>query len=116
MDDAGAMRLVQRISHLHGDRQRLLERQRARVQSTLERLAVEILHHQEIDALVLADVVAAVQMCGWFRAATACASRSNRWLSPGLAASAAGSTLIATVRFKPRVARLVHLAHAAGAE
>ena len=38
-------------------RQRLGERQRPAREPRAERLAVEILHHQELDAVLLADVV-----------------------------------------------------------
>ena len=58
-----------------------------------------------------------VQMCGWFSggdrprlALEALAQRRDR------GDSAAGSTLIATVAIEPRVARAIHLAHAARAE
>ncbi len=38
-------------------------------------------------------------MCGWFMAAMARASRSNRWVASVRSATFAGSTLMAIVRF-----------------
>lgn len=45
MDDARAMRFVQRVGSLNGDFQRFAECQRAALESGCERLALEILHH-----------------------------------------------------------------------
>ena len=57
-----------------------------------------------------------VTMLGWFRAEADRASFSKRFSLSGSEASSAGSTLIATSRAETRVARPVHLSHAAGAE
>ena len=47
---------------------------------------------------------------------SACDSRSNRASASGLPATAGGTTLIATSRFKPRIARAIDLAHATRSE
>jgi len=57
MDDAAAMRLVQGIDDLDGVRQRLLDRHRPPRETLLQRLTFDVLHHQVLDAILLADVV-----------------------------------------------------------
>ena len=55
-----------------------------------------------------------LRMFGWDRAATDCASRSNRARAAGSVASDEGSTLIANVPIQLRIASSIHLPHAAG--
>ena len=57
MDDAGAVRLVERLGDLNGDFQRFADRQRAVLQPRRQRLAFEVLHDEERGAPLLADVV-----------------------------------------------------------
>ena len=57
MDDALPVRFVQRIRDLDGPRERLVERHRPFRQPRGERLAVDQLHDEEVDPLVVADVV-----------------------------------------------------------
>ena len=52
-----AMRLVERVGNLDGVLQHLFQRQRTFQQPLRQRLAFEIFHHQEINAVLLADVV-----------------------------------------------------------
>ncbi len=54
-----------------------------------------------------------VAMFGWFSAASAFASRSNRASRSGSAAKSAGSTLIATSRSSFEITRPIHLSHPA---
>ena len=56
------------------------------------------------------------QMCGWLSAAMARASDSNRARRSGRVATSERSSLSATRRSEPGVARLVDLPHAAGAD
>ena len=49
MHDAVVVRLVERVGHLDGDVERLLERERALHEPLGERLAVEVLHDQVVD-------------------------------------------------------------------
>ena len=57
-----AMRLVERVGDLDRDRQRLGERYRALLQPRRQRLAFEILHHQEIGPVLTPDVVQRTNM------------------------------------------------------
>src|SRR6185436_2459871 len=57
MDDAMAMRGVERRGDLDGAPDRLVRWQRAFGNSIRERLALEARHHEEVRPLVLADVV-----------------------------------------------------------
>ena len=63
MHQAAAMRVIERVGQLDGDAQHVGHRQRAAQQPLLERLALEILHHEEADRVALpagcgfADVV-----------------------------------------------------------
>ena len=57
MDDAFAMRLVERVRNLNPKLQRLVERQCALRQSLGQRLALQVLHDQEVDAVLTTDVV-----------------------------------------------------------
>ena len=57
MRDARAMRVVQRARNLDGVSQRLADREGAVGDPIGQRLPLEILHHEEIDAILLADVV-----------------------------------------------------------
>jgi len=51
------MSLVQRVGSLDGVLQHLLNRQRAFLQTLRQRFAFDILHHQIINSILLADVV-----------------------------------------------------------
>ena len=57
MHDPLPVRLVQRIRNVDGDSQRLIQRQRALLQPLGQRLPVEILHDQEVDPVLVADVM-----------------------------------------------------------
>ena len=57
MGDPLPVRLVQRIRDLDGDLQRLIQRQRALLHPLGQRLPVEILHDQEVDPVLGADVM-----------------------------------------------------------
>jgi len=57
VDDAGAVRLVERVGDLHRNRQRLIERKRALLQSLGERHALQVLHDQEVGRMLVPDVV-----------------------------------------------------------
>ncbi len=57
MDDAFAMRLVERVRNLNPKLQRLVERHCALRQSLSQRLSLQVLHHKEIDPVLATDVV-----------------------------------------------------------
>ena len=56
MDDAAAVSFIQSISDLLAIFQNLFQRQRPFLQSFCERLSFHTLHHQKIDAILLANV------------------------------------------------------------
>jgi hypothetical protein len=55
--DTLAVRLVQRVGNLDGELQYLLYRQRTFLQPLRQRLAFQILHYEEINSVLMADVV-----------------------------------------------------------
>ena len=55
MDDALAMRFVQRVHDLDSVLDRLIERQRPFGDPLGQRLAFQIPHHQEVDPVLAAD-------------------------------------------------------------
>ena len=57
MHDPLPVRLVQRVRNLDGDLERLIQRQRALLQPLGQRLALQLLHDQEVDPVLVADVV-----------------------------------------------------------
>ena len=116
MDDAGAMRRVERARDLDGQRERGVDWQRPLCQPSLsERLAVEQLHHEERRAVVLADVVqrADVRM-GQLRDRARFAIEALAELRIG--GERGGQHLDGDRAVEPRVARAIDLAHPAGAE
>ena len=62
MDDPLAMRLVERVGDLGGDRQRLVERERPVLEPRGQRLALEMRHDQVVGAIDAADVVDAADV------------------------------------------------------
>src|SRR5438093_7940981 len=103
MHDPFAMRLVQRVSDLNRVLKGLVERQGPLPEALGQRLAFQVLHHQEVDAVLAADIVnkADVRMA---QRASVLASRSNRCFSSGSDATWSGRTLTATARLR-RVSR-----------
>ena len=57
MHDALPVRLVEGVRNLDRNLQRFIQRQRALLQPRRERLPFEILHHEVIGAVLLADIV-----------------------------------------------------------
>ncbi len=57
MDDALLMRLLQRFRDLRPNLHHLIERQRPFLQALGQRLPFQILHHQEVGAVLRTDVV-----------------------------------------------------------
>ena len=57
MDDRLPVRLVQRVRDLDRHLQRLIQRQRAFFQPLGQRVALQVLHDQEVDPVLLPDVV-----------------------------------------------------------
>ncbi len=114
MHNAAAMRLVEGVGDLDGERQRLLEGEASGLQPLRQCGALEALHHEIVDGLVRPDVVH-VQIWGWFRL-------------PACALPARGAAAVPDRRPAPQAAldddgpaeagigRAIHLAHAAFAQ
>jgi hypothetical protein len=62
VNDAAAVRFVERISNLGCMRYGLLDRQGSSLQPIGQSLAVEILHHQKLDSVLSADIVKCADM------------------------------------------------------
>ncbi len=115
MQDALAVRAVERIRDLAGALERLGKRQRPAGEPVGQRLAVEPLHDEEVDAVLVADVVQGadvrvVQRRDGARLtleARAPLRRGRRLLAQDLDGDGT---------IEPRVPGVVHLSHAAGAQ
>ena len=57
MDNSRALRRFQRFAHLDADLQSFLERKRPFAQPIGERFPFQVLHYQEIDTVLMADVI-----------------------------------------------------------
>ena len=116
MDDAGAVRAVERVADLDRNRERFIDRKpRRSAQPVRERLAFEILEHQVVELAVAADVVDGADV--------RIVQRGNRarFLLEALprfriGRERAGEHLDGDRAIEPGVARAVDLAHAARAE
>jgi len=62
MDQALTMRPLDGVGNLNGVTQKLIDRQRAAGQPLRQRLTLQVLHPQEIDAVILTDVVESADM------------------------------------------------------
>ena len=82
------MSSVKRIGELGGQLQHKVERQRSAQEPVRERLAGNILHDEELELVLGADVESA-QICGFVSFETARASRLNRSRCSGSAAASA---------------------------
>ncbi len=103
MDDALAMRLVERVGDLGSDLQRLVERERPFLEARSQRLALEMRHDEVVSALDAADVVDAADVGMVERsdgASLALEALPQFWI----VATCSGRTLMATVR-SSRVSR-----------
>ena len=115
VDDAGAMRGGERVGDLHRVGQRLAERQLAAPQPRRQRLAVEELHHQEVDAVLVADIEQRADVGmrqGRHGARLAIEALARRRVRDQIVRQ----DFDRDSPIETRVARLVDFAHAAGAE
>ena len=110
-----AVRGIERIRELDRDPQDVLEWQRAAQQPVGQRLARQILHHQELDAVLLADVVQRADV-RVRQARDRAGFAPKAFLAPGVIGDARRQDLDRDGSIEPRVARFVDFAHAAGAE
>jgi hypothetical protein len=97
MNDSAAMRFIQRIGNLRAVFQSLIKRQWSFFETLCEGFAFHALHHNVIDAVLMADIVQHADV--WvIEAGNSFASRSNRCLAAASAAIFAGKILMATIR------------------
>jgi hypothetical protein len=113
--DAGAMRLGERIGDLEGVLNGPLDGKRPFPEMLGERLSFEVLHHQEIGAVLMADVVEGADVRMLKRG-----DGARLALEPlseiGIGGERRGEDLDGDEAIEPDVPRLVHLAHAAGSQ
>ena len=103
MDDALAMRLVERVGDLGGDLQRLVERQRPLLEPRGQRLALEMRHDEVVRAIGAADVVDAADV-GMVQRRDGASLALEARAQNRIASELTRKTLIATVRLR-RVSR-----------
>jgi hypothetical protein len=115
VDDARAVRPLERVGDLDAEPQDLLERQRPRVEAIRERAPFEELHDEVVDAVLVPDVVkrADVRM-GQGRDGLRLALEARPRV--GILRKMRGKDLDRDETVEPRVARAIHLAHAPGSE
>jgi hypothetical protein len=120
VDNAGAVRGVERTGDVDGDRQRFRQREgksslSAPRQTLLERLAVNQLHDEKGGAVVIADIEERADVgVGELREGTRFAVEPLAQLRVG--GERTGQHLDRDGPIEPRIAGLVDLAHAAGAD
>ncbi len=115
MDDARAVGLVERVRDLDADPERLLLRQGALLQPVGERLAFEVLHHQVVDAVLLADVVEGADV-GMVEGGGGAGLTLEARAAVGVLGEVRGQDLDGDGAVQARVARAVDLAHPARAK
>ena len=114
MDDALLMRALQRVRYLDGDLQQLLGRKRALLQPLVQGLALQVLHHQEVHARLVAHVVQRADVGvgqGGYRLGLAVEALPQS----RVAGQVRGQDLDGDGALQASVAGAVHLTHAAGA-
>ena len=112
MNDPRPMRGIERLAHFHADPHGLLQRNRTAPQPVGQRFALEILHHQKIDALLVAHVIqrADTRMIQRRnRARLAVESLSQLWVRGKMLRQDLDGHFAA----QPRVAGAIHFAHTA---
>ena len=106
---------IERTRELDGDPQDLLDRQRAAQQSMRERFALQVLHHQELDAVLTADVVQRADM-RVRQARDGARLAPETFLTPRVVGDVAQQDLDRNRPIEPCVDRPVDFAHAARAK
>jgi hypothetical protein len=121
MDDAGAVRAVERIGDLDGDLERVAERQtrtaglRRPRESVGQRLAIQVLHDEIRGAPVVADVVERTNVR--MRELRDRARLTIESLTKArIAGKGLGKNLDRHLAIQTGIARPIHLAHATSAE
>jgi hypothetical protein len=113
--DAAAVRLVERVGDFDSNAQSLVWRQRLARQARGQGFAFQVLHHQEVHAVLAADIVENADV-GVLQARDG----PGLTLKPGaeirIRTEVGGKDFDGDGALQPRVARLVDLAHAARAQ
>ncbi len=115
MDDPLPMRLTQCVGDLDSVAQELVERQRSALEALRQGLAFHALHHQEVHAVLMPDVVqrADVRMIQ----TRDCLGLALEALAPfGIAGEVCGQDFDRHCSIQPRVARPVNFSHPARAQ
>jgi hypothetical protein len=114
MRDARAVRRVERARDFRGRAQQLGQRQRSALEPPLQRLSLDVFHHEIVAAVLAADVVDRADM-----RVVEGGNRARFTLEPqavlGIVAVWTDRQLQGNRAAKARVASAIHLAHAAGA-
>ena len=107
------MGFIQRVGDLRSVAQHLIHRQRSARQPVSQALALQILHHQIVGALLRADVIKVADVgVGELRDGTRLALEAL--LQVGTGDEVSGKNFDGHVAAQPGIASAVHLAHAAG--
>ena len=115
MDDAFFVRCVERVSHFDAQLQQQIHRQRLAPDTMLERLPLEMLHHNEVPAILLPDLVNRADVRVIQRRRGACfplKSLQRIWI----ARQFLGQELQGDVAAEARVLSLVDDSHSAATE
>ena len=115
MNHTLAMRLVQRVGDLDRVAQQLIERDRAPFQPRGERLALEVLHHQIVDAFLMANVVQRADV-GVVEAGDGAGLALETLAQVGAAGDFRRQDLDGDGAIQPSVPATVDLAHPTGAD
>ena len=109
------MRGVERVGDLRADTSNLLNEQRLLADATVERLAFDKLHHQKMNALVLADFVD-LRHAGMVQGGCRFGFDLEPAHATGILGHNHGQHLERHAPIEPGVRRQVHFAHAALAQ
>ena len=115
VDDALAMRLVERVGDLDADLQYLRSGSAPLRKRCGKRLALEVFHHQEVDVVLGADVVEHADV-GMVAGRRWCGLRARSAAEFRVGGEMSGQNLDRDDAIEARVAGAIHLAHSAGTE
>jgi hypothetical protein len=115
VNNACPVRFGQRVSNLNRDMQSMLERKGTSFESSLERLSLEILHHEEVDAVVAANVVEHANMAVVQAGNGARFALESRPLVGGQR-EVGGEHLDRDGAIEAYIARPIHFSHATGTD
>src|SRR5215467_14982015 len=112
MNDAAAMRPVERIGDLCAEFQYLLKREWAFLQPFGQRLSLHALHHQKIDAVLLTDIMEHTNV-RVIQTGNDLGFSFESLLADRVGGKMARENLDGHISLKPRIARAIHFTHPA---